>query len=274
MLTRSLIRTYRQLCYRSTQAPKLHYFAKQRTIVHFSSITNSVDSQSKIQKPKIELHTVEIPKEGTYEKVRKELARHLSVASQFRNGLLMAGTFLVASGSILWLFKNQVKDKLVVQTSDITKRSLEDDHVQQQVNHLSQDVVSRILADPEIFKQVLTLLKNLSHDPQVASDVCFLLSQAINQKEFKHDLQVLFTNLMKDPETQSQINASAKLIVDDLLKDEALRTDLINYLKGILNDSQIHQSMSTATWQSLKRVLTPRWFIVDVEEKKPESSRN
>lgn len=266
MLSQSLIRVSHRIL------PKLHYIGKRQ------SISRLISNQSVL--PQIEIPQTEpsknMPsKESTYEKIRKELSKHLSLASQFRNGLLMAGTFLIASGSILWIFKNQVKDKLVVQTSDITKRSLEDNHVQQQVNHLSQDVVSRILADPQIFKQLLKLLKNLTQDPQVRSDVSSMLSQAITQKEFQNDLVVLFQTLMKDHETQAQVNICAKLIVSDLLKDEKLRTELINYLRDILDDHQIHQSMSMATWQSLKLTVTPRWLLsTQNSNKDPEITQN
>ena len=258
IITKPICFKNKRLITNFSSIPIIHLSSNSK--IKFPHVVSTQTPLTPVELPPVELPPVEPAKEGTYEKVRKELARHLSVASQFRNGLLMAGTFIVVSGSLLWLFKNQVKDKLVVQTSDITKRSLEDNNVQQQVNHLSHDVVSRILADPQIFKHLLTLISNLSHDQEVASDVSSLLSQAISRQQFKDDLILLFKDLIKDPETQAQINSCAKLIVADLLKDESLRTDLINYLRGILDDQQIHQSMSTATLQCLKLTVIPRWF--------------
>src|SRR5579871_4151385 len=57
-----------------------------------------------------------------YDRIREDLKTKLSVASQFRNGLLMTATFIVVAGSILFVFRETFRTKIVNETTQITKR--------------------------------------------------------------------------------------------------------------------------------------------------------
>lgn len=234
---------------------------------HFSRGISSTDADKPIKTPDSKESSFGLPRDtqvhinrSYYEQIRDDLKTKLSVASQFRNGLLMTATFLVVVGGILFIFKDNFRTRIVNETTQITKRSLEDDKIQNQVNQISQDTVNKILQDEVVYDKLVKIIQNLCKDQQVTIDISDLLKKAISTEEFRATLLFLLKDLVNNPETQILVNKAAKGIVEDLLRDEKLKRDLIVYCQSVLNDPELQKSMSDSAWKAFKITIIPSWF--------------
>lgn len=192
--------------------------------------------------------------------IRDEIIKKMSVGAQMRNGILMAGTCAITFGAMWYIFREKFRSKVVDETSEITKRSLEHDKVQNQVNQIAKETTKWIIQDDEIYNKLITLIKNISRDEQIKADTSELLKQAIMTESFRATLIFLLKELLQNPETQVTVNKVAKEIVRDLLKDEKLKEELIKYLQLVLADEKLQKSASNASWNSFKMTILPwKW---------------
>jgi hypothetical protein len=222
----------------------------------------------------------------------------LQESSRVVKGIVLVSIVMGVIGSVVYVFREFLKERTVTQVSDIAQRTLETDQVQTQVSILTHDLirklltdttvqqstllfVQRLLADDSTRQSVQILLQNLLNDsktivlgsqyaqkiaenvmnsPQTKEQLASLLRSAVLAPENKEALQILFKNFMNDEKTVEIFTEKLIIAAQNVLNDGAVKLNATEFAKSILNDATLQQTTGEALWGSVKSAFKPKWF--------------
>ena len=132
-------------------------------------------------------------------------------------------------------------------------------------------LLQRLMTDPEMQENVSEFTSRIVYDvmkkPETEIQLAQLFRRAILQKDNQDALYILLKQFVDDPKTRQMLTDLALEVSHRVLHDESVKIASTNFVKDILNDSDLQQQSGDFAWNAVKQAVKPKWF-----NRQPKSS--
>ncbi|XP_013400075.1 uncharacterized protein LOC106166155 [Lingula anatina] len=212
--------------------------------------------------------------------------------------LRIGGAVVISTGIAVYLFREQIRENVADEVSQVTTRSLSDENVQNKAQDLALALLNEILTDKNIQDLSVVFLQNVFGQPgtqetasKLLEDVLTdstvqanltevfktILVSAFGDSNFRNNLaqnlepllrhesviygvQQLFIELFKSKTVQEEAaKFLSEVITKDIVVEQATKLGKAA-TNNIVKDTEVQQEVGNALWSSAGYALTPSFL--------------
>jgi len=155
-----------------------------------------------------------------------------SIVNNWRVGVVTGIGLMTGVGGVVYVMQTPLRSDTINQTADVASEALGDIRLRQQAIVLSKEVVSNILKNEESLQLVQDLLSRLLQKPETRNSVMMLLRGVFDDPYMQESTKKFVVGILTDQWIQERLIQITRDLAKDLLKDEATRGHMVEFLKA------------------------------------------